>query len=184
MLRTKMVAADFIDLKVRELKRERDYLNGRIGCMQSWFNKMKRNLEDGGPHIPARHEALLMFGPRMYLNLNQIGTMDLKEFKEHRQEILDEYLHLRVPAASAELDYYKQPAAMWREFQDQLSLKKINMHFLKIKIEGLVLLRDRISVGIKFLERLSTARIYMGCGDADFGSFRDIGIGDDMDIDD
>lgn len=92
--------------------------------------------------------------------------MDLKEFKEHRQEILDEYLHLRVPAASAELDYYKQPAAMWREFQDQLSLKKINMHFLKIKIEGLVLLRDRISVGIKFLERLSTARIYMGCGDA------------------
>ncbi|CAN6281447.1 unnamed protein product [Urochloa humidicola] len=180
MLWSKMEAADFIDLKIRELKRSRDYLNGRIGCMQSWVNMMKRDLAAGGPRISSDHEALVMVGPRMYLDLNKIGTV--KNLKKHRKEMLDEFENM-LATREMDLEYYMQPAAMWREIQDQRSLKNINIKYLEIKIEGLMLLRDTISSGIKDMEKLFTEKLYMGCGHADFSSFRDIGIGDAMDID-
>lgn len=72
MLRRKMEASDFVNARIRELKADRDYLNGRIGCMRSWSNMMKRDLEDGGPRIPAHHEPLMMFGPPMFLDLDQV----------------------------------------------------------------------------------------------------------------
>lgn len=38
------------------------------------------------------------------------------------------------------------------------------MDFLQIKIEGLLLLRDRIVRGIKAMKQLSKERMYIGCG--------------------
>jgi hypothetical protein len=74
MLRSKMEASDFINHKIRELKADRDYLNGRIGCMRSWCNMMRRDLMDGGPPIPAGHVPLMMIGRSLYLNLNQVRS--------------------------------------------------------------------------------------------------------------
>jgi hypothetical protein len=75
MLRSKMMAADFVDNKVRELKRERDYLNGKIDSTQSWYNLKQRRLENGGPNISKSHKGMHMLGPEMYLDLEKVREL-------------------------------------------------------------------------------------------------------------
>jgi hypothetical protein len=92
--------------------------------------------------------------------------MGLEELKEHRKQMLEDYLYMSVTDAQAPHDYYNQATSRFRENMDQRSQSQINMHLLKFRIDGLVQLRDNTSDCIKYLEGLDTARINMGCGDA------------------
>lgn len=74
MLRSKMQACDFVGARINELEAWRDLLNGHIGCMRNWCLLMKKDLDNRGPYIPESHFPIVMFGPTLYLDLDQVSS--------------------------------------------------------------------------------------------------------------
>lgn len=93
----------------------------------------------------------------------------MEDLAQHRESILEEYFDM--PVLHHSTGFWKHADTEWREKQDRRSLSKVNITILEIKIESLVLMRDRISKGIKELESLFSQRIYLGGGSAGTGCF-------------